>query len=227
MLSFLRDQGYEGSPAEEAGKGKAPSEQEYLTVATDKNKVRKSTGVLAVLFVVGLVCIWFMVKKSSPEATRAGTDANEADIAVAIVRLTGVESEMFNEMDQIVSKFYEFSDVPQVEVNELVKNPFELELFQANDDVTDNVLEVDAEAIRRQKIKQLSDELEFLSIMSSDQGNCCMIDGKVLYEGDQIGDFKISRISSDFVKLLWNPKDDTTRLGAGSEKVEIVLKLSE
>ena len=227
MLSFLRDQNCEDLPTEGTGEGKAPSEQEYLTVATDKNKVRKSTGVLVVLFVVGLVCIWFMVKKSSPEAASAGTDANEADIAGAIVRLTGVESEMFNEMDQIVSKFYEFSDVPQVEVNELVKNPFELELFQANVDATDNVLEVDAEAIRRQKIKQQADELQFLSIISSDQGNCCMIDGKILYEGDQTGDFKISRISSDFVKLLWNPKDDTTSLGAASEKVEIVLKLSE
>ena len=35
-------------------------------------------------------------------------------------------------MGEIVKKFYEFSDVVQVKVNELVKNPFEVEGFAKN-----------------------------------------------------------------------------------------------
>jgi len=36
---------------------------------------------------------------------------------------------MAGRMDEIVKKFYEFSDVVQVKVNELVKNPFAVEGF--------------------------------------------------------------------------------------------------
>ena len=35
-------------------------------------------------------------------------------------------------MDEIVIKFYEFSDVLQIQVNELVKNPFKIELFMTD-----------------------------------------------------------------------------------------------
>ena len=36
---------------------------------------------------------------------------------------------MADRMDEIVQKFYEFSDVFQVKVGELAKNPFEVEGF--------------------------------------------------------------------------------------------------
>ena len=56
--------------------------------------------------------------------------------------------------------------------------------------------------------------LQLLSIMQSDQGNCCMINDRILYEGDSIRGFKVCRIGDSFVKLKY-------------EDVEIVLKLSE
>lgn len=232
MLSFLRDQGYEDLPAQKAGakaaEGKKPSEQAYIAVSTNTQKVRRSTTVLAVLFVVGLACVWYMVKKSSPQAATAA-DTEMAELEVSVSGLTGIRSEMFDEMGQIVNKFYEFSDVPQVKVSELVKNPFELEMYLANlsPGTVQNVLEIDTDAIKRQQIKKKSDELELFTIMQSEGKNCCMIDSKVLYEGDSLGDFRVTNIESNFVKLVWDPKDKTQRLKPGSEDVEVILKLSE
>ena len=137
MLSFLRDQnqGDKSKQNSDAAKAQGRSigktqEQEYLTVANQENRARNSTIMLAVLFIIGMLCLWFMIRKSSPQSASAEVvETEEAQIESAISRLTGVKSEMFNKMDEIVRKFYEFSDVLQVQVNELVKNPFKIELF--------------------------------------------------------------------------------------------------
>jgi hypothetical protein len=162
MLSFLRDQGNSDLPAQkpdaasgtpDAGTGKP--EREYLTVAAHGRRTRKSTTMLAVLFIIGLVCLWFMIKKSAPKAASAAAGTEETQIEAAIVRLTGVKSEMFSGMDEIVRKFYEFSDVLQVQVSELVKNPFELQLFLANlkkSDAEEKVPEFDTEGLWRRAI---------------------------------------------------------------------------
>lgn len=242
MLSFLRDQSFDDLPAQKKARSatgtsadgaKNTADQGFLTVATDQRQVRRSTTLLAVLFVVGLLCIWFMVRKTTPQTADAATDVNEVDMARAMSRITGGKAEMFDRMDEIVNKFYEFSEVMQVKVNELVKNPFELETFlaglKANAGAGEQVIKIDTDAIRRQQIKQQAEQLQLLTIMidQTNQTNCCMIDGKVLYEGDSIGDFKVSGIGTNFVKLLWDPKDESARLGPGSQKVETVLKLSE
>lgn len=237
MLSFLRDQGFDGLPAEKAGGGDQTKcegsgdaiEQDYIAVSTSASRVRRSTAVLAVLLVTGLGCVLYMVKKSSPHAAGAATaEANAVDIEREIIRITGAKSEIFERMDELVGKFNEFSEVPQVEVDELVKNPFELESFLANlsTDLTaaEPVIRIDHEAIRRQKAQKQADGLKLTTIMRSDQRNCCMIDDKFLYQGDSIGDFTITKIESNFVKLLWNDGADSS--GSGKQ-VEIILKLAE
>jgi len=85
MLSFLRDQSLEDIPAQKKTNktvGKAPKapgdgtdksqESEYLTVATQKIRVRKSTRLLAVLFIIGLLCLFFYDKKEHPESSISG-----------------------------------------------------------------------------------------------------------------------------------------------------------
>lgn len=240
MLSFLREQGSEQLPAEKQdaaasgapGDDRKPQEQEYLTVAAHGRRTRKSTISLAVLFIVGLFCLWFMIKKSAPQATSAATAGTEdTQVEAAIARLTGVKSEMFNKMDEIVKKFYEFSDVLQVQVSELVKNPFRLELLLAGvkeePDAGEKAPEIDVGMVWQQQIRQKAKDMQLLSIMQSDQGVCCMIDNKILYEGDSIEDFKVRQIGDSFVKLEWSLKPDQERLGTQSNSVEIVLRLSE
>lgn len=214
MLSFLRDQNSGELPADIAaqnsqGDGNVQNqEQEYLTVASHGKAVRKSTTVLAVLFVIGLVCLWFMIKKSAPKAaTAAEVTPEETQIETAIARLTGIKSEMFNSMDEIVSKFYEFSDVLQVQVDELVKNPFQIEMFlsslkdKTHAPIVEKPVPIDPEAIWRQKIRQKAEEMKLDSIMQSDMGKCCMINNKILYVGDSIEEFKVLHIDDSHVVL--------------------------
>ena len=238
MLSFLREQEIEDSSTQEmsnpAGPGrfteKQTQVQEYLTVAAKSKDVRKSTILLAVLFGIGLLCLLFMIKKSSPQTASAETvNTEETQIEMAITRLTGVKSEMFNSMDEIVNKFYEFSNVLQVQVNELVKNPFELELFLASlrgkASSEGKNLSIEAEMILRQQMK----DLQLWSIMQSEQGNCCMIDDKILYKGDTIKGFKVIEIGDNFVKLRHDFQDNDNGEHSANqpEDVEIVLKLSQ
>jgi len=239
MLPFLREQGVENltpqKRAANAGRGdhEAPENaqgQEYLTVAARSKNVRKSTIMVAVLFCVGLLGLWFMIKKSQPQAALgAPAESEETQIEMAITRLTGVSTEMFSRMDQIVQKFYEFSDVWQVRVNELVKNPFELEMFLSNLmgklDPKEPETEVDPEKIRQQRIRQKANDLKLASIIKSEQGRCCMINGRIFYEGELINGFKIAQVGDTSVKIEWNGEDSAGT--SPSQTVEIVLKLSE
>lgn len=220
MLSFLREQGFKDSDAHEttkssggrAGDGrglKSPEsssekEQQYLTVAAQGKDVRKMTMLLAILFVIGLLCLLFMIKKSVPQSAAAASDnAEDGQIEKAIERLTGVGSEMFKRMDQIVNKFYEFSDVEQVLVKELVKNPFERKRFLA-----------EAPETTDRKAEEIKPGMQLLAICQTEQGNFCMIEEKILYEGDMIKGFKVSQISDTFVKLEL-------------EDVQVILNLSQ
>ena len=224
MLSFLRDQNHEELPADqkisEATSKKPPSdgadksqEAEFLTVSSKSKQVRKTTTLLAVIFVVGLLCLGFMIIKSSPnEASASNNPAEHTQVETAIARLTGVKTQMFNRMDEIVNKFYEFSDVPQVKVNELAKNPFEFDTTTGNiNDVENNL---DARALWQQHLKQNTKGMQLWSIMQTHQGNRCMIDDEILAEGDSIRGFKVIQIGDKFVKLE-------------SDGVQIELKLSE
>ena len=154
-----------------------------------------------------------MIKKSAPRtATASSAGTEETQIEKAIARLTGVGSEMFKRMDQIVKKFYEFSDVQQVRVYELVKNPFERQIDMA--DASKSVDSKEAELIRQQRLKRGKEKLQLLAIWQTDQVYSCMINDKILHEGDTIEGFKVCQISDDFVKLEL-------------EGVETVKKLSQ
>ena len=230
MLSFLREQGFEDDSIKATGQNSGrdaknrqspqspdaqddKEQQQYLTVSAKGKNVRKMTMMLVVLFVIGLMCLMFMIKKSAPrQAAAASANDEQSQIEKAIERLTGVGSQMFKRMDQIVKKFYEFSDVEQVRVQELVKNPFERQLFLAEGADTSDTK--DAELLRRQRLAQETKSLQLLTICQTDMGICCMIDDKILYEGDTIKGYKVTQITDDFVKLEL-------------DYVEIVLKLSK
>lgn len=197
------------------------TQQEYFTVAARDKNVRRSTILLGGLFILGLLCLWLMIKKSSPQTARASVEqvsTEEAQIETAIARLTGVRSEMFNRMGEIVKKFYEFSDVQQVKVDELVKNPFKHEIFSGNlkekSDTEKGNFGINAEVIRQEQLRQRAKNMQLLSIVATDTGNCCVIDDRRLYEGDSIGGFNVRQIGDSTVLLE-------------SDGVQIILKLSE
>ena len=244
MLSFLREQNNGDLPAQKLdnavesapGDGaEKPQEQEYLTVAASGKRTRKSTILLAVLFIIGLLCLGYMIKKSTPKAASAALDVTEeTQLEAAVARLTGVKSEMFNSMDEIVRKFYEFSDVLQIKVGELVKNPFKIELFSANvkeePRIEIKVPEIDTEMAQQQQIRQKAKDMKLLGIMQSDQSDgrkCCWIGDKILHEGDRIREFRVRQIGDSFVKLEWSPDSSNASSETKTDSVEIVLNLSD
>jgi len=241
MLSFLQDQELEdvsgqkasgagGSSAAEADKQK--DEQQYLTVSAHNKTVRNTTMLLAALFVIGLLCLLFMIKKSTPQTASAElADTEETQIEQAITRLTGIRSEMFQGLERIVNKFYEFSDVQQVKVDELAKNPFKLELFldslKGISDSEEGGFRISPEMIRQQQLQGQAEKMQLLSIMQSEQGNCCMIDDRILYEADSIKGFTVRQIGDSFVKLVETRKPYNGASENQPESIEIILKLSE
>ena len=223
MLRFLKDENLEdkqkqtanGNPDAKTQSASGQPNGEYLTVAKRSRDVRKTTSLLAISFGIGLLLIWFMIRTSVPKTASAATsDAETSQIEVAIARLTGISSEMFVGVEKIVKKFYEFSDVKQVGVDELAKNPFKQELLLANakekSDIGE-VLTLDASLARRRLNERLRN-LRLSSIVRSNKGNCCMINDSILYQGDSINGFEITQIGDNFVKLE-------------SEGVETVLSL--
>ncbi len=239
MLSFMREQEPKkaserlasgpGSPGGSATDASGP--QEYLTVAANSKSLRRSTMLVVVLVCIGVASLLLMIRRSQPQAASAGEKAgDQTRIESAITRLTGVRSEMNGRMDEIVKKFYEFSDVVQVKVNELVKNPFEVEGF-AKDLKTMVVPEdpaAQAELFRRQRIEQLAKTLKLVSIMrSAERGTCCMINEQILRQGDAIEGFTIVEIANSSVVLAW-PSGGTTEAGAAkTDEIRTTLKLSE
>ena len=104
----------------------ASSSEQYLTVS-HKKQVRKSNYLLIILFCAGLLILWFMIKKSTPQTAAASVTGN-TQIETLLTKFAGVRSEMFSSLDEISERFYKFSDVQQVKNNELVKNPFKVEV---------------------------------------------------------------------------------------------------
>ncbi|MBN1506098.1 MAG: hypothetical protein JW955_04590 [Sedimentisphaerales bacterium] len=205
---------------------------EYLTVVTDSRSLRKSTILVAILVSIGLLCLWFMIRKSQPQAALAKqADEEQTKIEVAISRLTGVSAEMIARMDQILKKFSEFSGVLQVNVSDLVKNPFEVEAF-AKDMKSEITPETDSAAeaalVQRQRLKQRAGSLSLLSVMQSAQASSCMINDTLLRQGDTIEGFVITRIGRDFVELAWRGDGDPAGgTSAETGEYDVVLKLSQ
>jgi len=239
MLSFLQEQRFEDSSAQKqpdvAGDISSDSpektqEQEYLAVAVQDKDVRKSTYLLAILFGIGLLCLWFMIKRSTPTAAVASVGTEESQIETAISRLTGVRTEMFSRMDEMVKKFYEFSDVQQVKVNDLAKNPFSMDKFLGGLNKISDTKKGNPDKIQmmsKERMREQTNNMHLLSIMQSERGNCCMINDEILYEGDSIKGFRIAQIGNNIVELEWYPKTDKEHLGNESEALKVILKLLE
>jgi hypothetical protein len=232
MLSFMREQ--ESRTASEpssrrpgppdSGSSNIPETQEYLTVAANSKSLRRSTILVAVLIGIGLLCLLLMIRKSQPQGAAAAGKNDQTKIEAAINRLTGVRSEMSGHMDEIVKKFYEFSDVVQVRVGELAKNPFEEESVAPD---LRPVIATDGSSSREQQLEQQARRLKLLSIMRSEQGDCCMINDQILREGDMIGPFTIARVGSNFVELAW-PASGASDVGTpNTGEMKTLLKLSE
>ncbi len=214
MLSFLQDnnrddvkvnsRGPEGADAE-PNEDEYTEEQDYLAPAEHGKNAKRTTIILMVLFSIGALCIWFMIKKAVPKLAAAAMSPEEIQIENALAQLTGIKTQMHSRIDQMLGKFYQFADVDQVGVDELNRNPFRHELYLSNFD-----------GLLDDKLDDLTGgNLQLWSIIQTEEGNCCMINEKIVYEGDTIGGLKVIRIGSKFVEL------------ASGSGARVILKMPE
>jgi hypothetical protein len=115
-----------------------------------------------------------------------------------------------------------------VEVGELVKNPFEVEMFMGaikEEGPSPQDRAAKAALIRRERLKERAKSLKLLSVMRSEDGNACMINDRILHQGDTINGLVITEIGGNSVLLSWQP--DGTVSAAETEDLTILLKLAQ
>lgn len=206
MLSFMKDgQNRTASAttkntadAEDMDVGSSDAEEEFLVTGHHEKNLRHSTIILAILFTVGALCVWFMIKKVTPPPADAAVGTEEAKIEIAIAQLTGIQTEMDARMGDIVARFNEFSNVEQISVVDLKKNPFELEVSTGD---LEQTLESNRQLHLRKEVDERAQSLQLWSIMASPQNPCCMINNDILYKGDKIDGFTVMEIDPRFVEV--------------------------
>ena len=82
--------------------------------------------------------------------------------------------------------------------------------------------------IRQQHLRQRASTLSLLSVMQSGQASSCMINDKLLQQGDTIEGFVITRIGGDFVELAWRGEGQAASgSSTETEDSKIMLKLTQ
>lgn len=183
-------------PEEEARPDLKKGTDEFITTASNAKSVKRSTIILGILFVAGLVGLFIMVKKGAPRiASGQMLDPQQAQIDALVAKLGGVRTEMSNRMDTIVKKFYEFADVKQVSMSNLSKNPF----IQAGVN-----LAVAGDTAKPVITTFKPSDFHLFSIVRADTDPskwCCMINDKLLNVGQTVLGFTITEIGVDYVVL--------------------------
>lgn len=202
MLSFLKDGqlkplgGEPSLPANEAQD--SASKGEYLTVAGHGKKLKQSTILLIILFVVGTAGVWVMIRKAAPSQAAAAQNKNDiAEIESAVAQLHGMQNEVNTQMKNVSTRLNHISQVGQVAVEELKKNPFIIDADSSDGNAASSA----KRQVLEDQVRRKAASLELWTISESPRGLSCMINDKVLYTGDTIDGFVIKEIHPNRVLL--------------------------
>ncbi len=220
MLSYIRESQEEAmgqkGPNEGAasGAGQPDSDVPFLTVSGRDKSVRKSTAFVTALFITASIGLALMAKKSHIQSADATpSEDSQVQLEMAITRVTGVSSEMTGRMDEIVQKFSEFSDVSQVKVTDLNKNPFQLAMGLVDKEVRNEVVPSDERMTSLlAKFDVEKKTLSLVSIIQSESNTCCMINGVLLKVGQSVNAFVVEEIQTDHVRLAWQPDGHVSKV---------------
>jgi len=206
MLSYLKDgNSVPASSDMPDGDQAASSTEDYLTVSGQNQKVRRSTMILGVLFVVGALGIWLMVKKTTPATANAEPSQNQVQLETALAQLDSMQAEMDAKMNSVAGRFYQFNNVDQVGVEELKKNPFIRKEMDCTSSSSGTGTQQQAQI--RQEAQVIGMGMELGSITATPKGKCCMIDDKVLYQGDTYRNMTVKSITGKSVTLEYKGID--------------------
>lgn len=205
MLSYLKE-GQAGVPAANQVNAAAPQnanpslskKEDYLTVSGHGKKLKQSTYFLAALFVIGGLCLWLMIKKATPAAAASKPAAEQAQIDTVIAQLNGMQTEIGSQMKTMTGRIHTVSEVGQVGVSELQKNPFVQETAVSDSGIPDTLAQ---KQILEAKLRHKAAGMELFSITASGGSSVCMINDTVLRVGDSINGFTVKEITSTTVNL--------------------------
>jgi hypothetical protein len=194
-------------------------DDEFLTVSSRDQAVKRGTIVLSILFVVGVGVLIFMIKKSAPAAADASEATQQSTLQAAVAQITGIKKELAGDMHNAM--IYEMSNVEkkQIKVSELKKNPFMLDKTMADKPATgDNEGDngsTKTESLAQNRADAQASGMRLLGIMLSPSGNSCMINDKIVYKGDKVSGFEILAINDDNVELGSQGTTVTLRIATG------------
>jgi len=205
MLSYLKDGNSVPASSDMPGSDQsASSTEDYLTVSGQSQKVRRSTMILVVLFAVGAIGIWLMVKKTTPTTANAEPSQDQVQLETALAQLDSMQSEMDAQINSVAGRFSRFNNVDQVAVDELKKNPF---IRKGLDYAPSSGAGTQQHEQARQEAQIIGMGVELWSITATPKGMCCMIDDTVLYEGDTYRSMTVKSIVGEIVTLEYKGID--------------------
>jgi len=176
--------------ADAGDQDEAPS-QDFLVPSSSGKKVKYSTMILGVVFLVGAASLFLMIKKIGPADAQAGLSQDDLKIESAIQKLSGSKAAITGKMNAIVDRISRLTDLDQVSVEDLKRNPFVLDNSFGGVDVSDLIDK-----------KRTGDEgLSLWSIMDSGDQMRCIINGRAYNVGDQVGDYSVKSITDKYVEL--------------------------
>ena len=135
MLSFMKEDSQETNAAGSAVNEQkdqdttvqgSSASQDFLVPSTSGKKAKYSTIVLSVVFVIGLLALFMMIKKSAPSEAAAALSQQDLKIESAIAKLAGSKNQINSKMEDVVRKIDILSQVKQVDVSNLKRNPFKM-----------------------------------------------------------------------------------------------------
>ncbi len=211
MLSFLKEEAIEqdkeqvaNAPVENAAVAETTQDQDFLESKVSEKPAKRTTAILAGVVIAGAIALFLMIKQVSP-ASLETVNKDQMAIDIALSQLSSGES-LTKQIDSVVKRFYDFSNVPQVEVKWLQKNPFTLSSkLIAPDDISKTKNEKPEVAIKNGRI-DIADTINVYGVMNIDGKFCCMIDDRLFYVGDKYKNFTVSKISSGSVVLTKDGK---------------------
>jgi preprotein translocase subunit SecG len=206
MLSFQKET-HTPSAAVETGTSAAQPESpaqrgdDYLTVAGHGQKLKQSTLILMAVFVVGGLGIWMMIRRAVPAVAAAAPQTNEvAEIGTAIAQLNGMQSEVNNQMKSVTARLNHLSEVGQIAVEDLRKNPFTREMSSG----LTNAGDATQKQFFEEQARRNAAGLQLWTITASPRGVSCMINEKLLRKGDVVEGFTIREIRAASVLVEQN-----------------------
>ena len=142
-----------------------------------------------------------MIRKAAPSQAAAAQKPDEvAEIESAVAQLNGMQNEVNTQMKSVTTRLNHLSQVGQVGVEDLRKNPFIIDVT-AEATGTTNLAQ---QQMLENQMRQRAAALELWTISESPRGISCMINDKVLYTGDTIDGFVVKEIRTNSVLVEQN-----------------------